>query len=75
MEDLFTTQLIVQNQPVNYRVVFEDEHYRFLPADNSIQPSFALLREHDEWIMEGAASPELKQKAAEALDAYLLQQH
>jgi hypothetical protein len=75
MEDLFTTHLTIQDQPVAYRVVFEHEAYRFLPADENTQPTFALLREHDQWITEGAISAELKQKAAEALDAYLLQQH
>ena len=50
MEDLFSTNIAVNNQNINYRVVFDDEKYVFLSeADQKEFPSFSFMRDHDEW--------------------------
>ena len=50
MEDLFSTNLAVNNQNINYRVIFEDDRYTFLSeADNKAFPAFSFKRENDEW--------------------------
>jgi thioesterase domain-containing protein len=74
MEDLFTTELDLNGKQERYQVVFDQEKYQFRPDDQSM-PSFALRREHDTWIPEGLDQNELCQKATNALEAYLLQQH
>lgn len=74
MEDLFTTQLSQGGGTMAYRIVFENEAYHFIPNDFD-GTSFALKREHDEWITVEPLPDAVKLQAAAALDNYLLQQH
>jgi hypothetical protein len=76
MEDLFSTNLAVNNQNIIYRVIFDNDKYVFL--SESDQPefrSFSFKREHDEWLDQELLPPEIKKQAVDALDKYLLKQH
>ena len=76
MEDLFSTNIAVNNQNINYRVVFDNEKYVFLSeADNKAFPSFSFRREHDEWLDQELLPEEIKRQAVDALEKYLLKQH
>ena len=76
MEDLFSTNIAVNNQNIVYRVIFEDDRYTFLSeADNNAFPSFSFKRENDEWHDQELLPPEIKKQAVDALERYLLQQH
>jgi hypothetical protein len=64
MEDLFSTNIAVNNQNINYRVIFEDEKYTFVSeADQSAFKTFSFRREHDAWVDQ------------EALEKFLMKQH
>ena len=76
MEDLFSTNIAVNNQNVVYRVIFENEKYVFLSeASQGAFPSFSFRREHDEWLDQELLPPEIKKQAVDALERYLLKQH
>ncbi|MGN6163183.1 MAG: hypothetical protein ACTHOF_01450 [Flavisolibacter sp.] len=76
MEDLFSTNLAVNNQNIMYRVIFDDDKYVFLSESSQTQfPSFSFRREHDEWLGQELLPSEIKKQAVDALDKYLLQQH
>ena len=76
MEDLFSTNIAVNNQNINYRVIFEDDRYTFISeADNKEFPTFSFKRENDEWHDQELLPPELKKQAVDALEKYLLKQH
>jgi hypothetical protein len=76
MEDLFSTNIAVNNQNVIYRVIFDQEKYVFLSeASQSVFPSFSFKREHDEWLDLELLPPEIKKQAVDALEKYLLKQH
>lgn len=76
MEDLFSTNIDVNNENVNYRVIFDNEKYVFLSeANNKSYPSFSFKREHDQWLDQELLPSEIKQQAVEALETYLLRQH
>jgi hypothetical protein len=76
MEDLFSTNIAVNNETVNYRVVFDDEKYIFLSeANNKPFPSFSFTREHDEWRDQELLPPDIKKQSVEALEKYLMKQH
>lgn len=76
MEDLFSTNIAVNNQNINYRVIFEDDRYTFLSeADNKEFSSFSFKREADEWHDQELLPPDIKKQAVDALERYLLQQH
>ena len=76
MEDLFSTNITVNNQNVNYRVVFDNEKYVFLSeADNKAFPSFSFRRKHDQWLDQELLPADVKKQAVYALDRYLLKQH
>lgn len=76
MEDLFSTNIAVDNENVNYRVIFDNEKYVFLSeADNKSFPSFSFKREHDEWLDQELLPAEVKDQAVDALERYLLKQH
>jgi hypothetical protein len=76
MEDLFSTNIAVNNQNVVYRVVFDHEKYVFLSeADQKEFPSFSFRREHDQWLDQELLAPEIKTQAIDALERYLLKQH
>ena len=75
MTHLFSTNIAVNQQNINYRVIFEDERYTFLSeADNNEFSTFSFKREHDEWIDQNLLPPEIKQQATDALESYLLRQ-
>ena len=76
MEDLFSTIMAVNNENVNYRVIFDNEKYVFLSeADNKAFPSFSFRREHDQWLDQELLPPEIREQAVDALEKYLLKQH
>jgi hypothetical protein len=76
MEDLFSTNLAVNNQNINYRVIFEDDRYTFLSeADNKEFSAFSFKRENDAWLDQELLPPDIKNQAIDALERYLLKQH
>ena len=76
MENLFSTNIAVNNENVVYNVVFDNEQYNFISeAENKSFPSFSFRREHDQWLDQDMLPPDLKQQAVDALEKYLLKQH
>lgn len=76
MEGLFSTNIAVNNQNINYRVVFDNEKYVFLSEAGSREfSSFSFRREHDQWLDQEVVPEEIKQQAVDALERYLLKQH
>lgn len=76
MENLFTTNIAVNNENVIYDVVFDKEQYKFISeAKNTSFPAFAFSREHDQWLDQDALPAEVKKQAVNALEKYLLRQH
>lgn len=76
MENLFSANIAVNNQNINYRVVFDKGEYVFLSeAVHNAFPSFSFKREHDEWRDQEILPPEIKKQAVDALEKYLLKQH
>jgi hypothetical protein len=76
MEDLFSTNIAVNNENINYRVVFDNERYVFLSeADKKVFPTFSFRREHDEWLDQELLPPDISKQAVDALENYLLKQH
>ena len=76
MEDLFSTNLDINNQNIVYRVIFADGEYTFLSdSDQSAFKSFSFRRENDTWLDQDMLPPQVKQQAEEALERYLLKQH
>ena len=76
MENLFSTNIEVNNQNIIYRVVFDKEKYVFLSEANQKEfPSFSFIREHDEWHDQELLPLEVKNQAIDALEKYLLKQH
>lgn len=76
MEDLFTTNIAVNNQNVMYRVVFDNDKYNFISeASNGEFPVFSFKRDGDEWKDQDLVAPEIKKQAIDALERYLLKQH
>lgn len=76
MENLFSTNLSVNDKNAVYNVVFDDEKYIFLPeSKDKALPSFSFKRQHDEWLDQELLSPEIKTQAVNALEKYLLAQH
>jgi len=73
MQPLFSTELIIHQQPVLYHVVFENEQYQFRPQDRQYQ-TFGFTRKHDEWHEQGDIELSLKGQAIAKLEAYLLAQ-
>ena len=76
MENLFTTNIAVNNQNILYRVIFDKEKYVFISeATQKELSSFSFIREHDEWHGQELLPPEIKKQAIDALEKYLLKQH
>jgi hypothetical protein len=76
VEDLFSTNIAVNNENVNYHVIFDNEKYVFLSeANNKAFSSFSFRREHDEWLDQELLPTDVKQQAVDALEKYLLKQH
>jgi len=74
MEDLFWTTLTLDGQEEEYHIIFEKEEYCFMSKNSSLA-KYRFKREHDEWQAADAASEEVKDKAIDALEIYLLRQH
>lgn len=75
MTDLFSTNIAVNKQNINYRVIFEDDRYTFVSeAGNTEFPTFSFKREHDEWVDQNLLPADIKEQAIGALERYLLQQ-
>ena len=76
MEDLFSTNLAINNQNIVYNVIFDNEKYVFLSEGGNTEfPSFSFRREHDKWLDQELLSPEIKKQAIDALERYLMKQH
>ena len=76
MENLFSTNISVNDKNAVYQVFFDNEKYVFLPETKDGElPSFSFKREHDEWHDQELISPQLKKQAINALENYLLAQH
>jgi hypothetical protein len=76
MEDLFSTNIAVNNQNVLYRVTFDNEKYVFLSeGETGAFSTFSFRRENDEWHDGELLPPDLKKQAIDALEKYLLKQH
>lgn len=76
MEDLFSTNIAVNNENISYRVIFDNGKYVFLSeADNKGFSSFSFRRDHDEWHDQELLPPGIKKQAVDALEKYLLKQH
>lgn len=75
MTDLFSTNIAINNQNINYRVIFEDDRYTFVSeADNHAFSTFSFKREHDEWVDQNLLPENIKEQATGALDRYLMKQ-
>ncbi len=75
MEDLFSTNLSIDDKNIVYRVIQDGDKYTFLSeADNDEFSAFSLSRQGDRWNEHELISPELKKQAVEALDKYLLRE-
>ena len=76
MEDLFSTNITVNNQSIQYHVIFDNDQYVFLSeTDKKSFPSFSFKREHDQWLDQKLLPAEIKKQAIAALEKYLLKQH
>ena len=76
MENLFSTNISVNDDHVNYHVIFDKEKYVFqCPTHDKAFPSFSFKREHDQWVNEEYLPDEIKDQAINALDKYLYRQH
>lgn len=76
MEQLFSTNIAVNKENVNYREIFNDEKYVFLSeSENKAFPSFSFRREQDEWHDQELLPQDIKKQAIDALEKYLLKQH
>lgn len=76
MENLFSTNIAVNNENVVYNVVFDNEQYNFISeAGNKSFGSFSFRREHDQWLDQDMLPPDIKKQAVDALEKYLLKQH
>lgn len=74
MSTLFTSSLNTAAHNTEYNVSFKNNSYLFTPVEGSSEV-FSLIRENDEWHCAQNINEELKSKAVEALDRYLLAQH
>ena len=74
MEDLFWTTLNLDGTEEAYHIIFENDEYCFIPQQ-SFHATYKFKREHDEWHAVDAPSEEIKDKAIDALEKYLLKQH
>lgn len=75
MENLFSTNIVVNNQNVNYQVIFDKEKYVFVSkAGNKEFSTFSFKRQHDEWAGQELLPNEIKDQAIDALEKYLLRQ-
>ena len=75
MENLFSTNIAVNNQNVNYKVIFDKEKYVFISETGNKELSrFSFKRLHDQWVDQELLPTEIKDQAIDALENYLLKQ-
>ena len=75
MAPIFTTELDVNGQPATYHVIFNEGKYIFQPEGSSTNASeFSIIREHDEWQVQGSVAEEVKKQGLAKLEDYLLAQ-
>ena len=76
MEVLFSTNMAVNDQNINYQVIFDQDKYVFQSETGNREfASFSFRRHHDEWKEQDLLPAELKNQAVNALERYLLKQH
>jgi len=75
MENLFSTNIAINNENVNYHVFFDNEKYVFQSQSGIAFPTFSLKREHDEWHNVEFLPDDLKEQAIDVLEKYLYKQH
>jgi hypothetical protein len=76
VEDLFSTNITVNNKSTSYHVIFDHEKYVFIPqTNNQTASSFSFKREHDGWVNQDFVSEDIMEQAIDALDRYLFKQH
>jgi len=76
MENLFSTNIEVNNENVSYHVIFDNEKYVFqAPSNNQLIPVFSFKREHDQWVSADILPGDIKEQAIDALEKYLYKQH
>lgn len=75
MDTLFTTTVIINGQPQDYKVTFANDVYQFQPEGNMAAPAFGMRRAEDTWKLEGELNEISKGQAVSALEHYLLSQH
>ena len=74
MEDLFYTNITVQDKEARYHIIFDREKYSFIPVDSGNR-TFSFVREEDEWHAQDELEPNVRDQAIDALEEYLMRQH
>ena len=74
MEDLFYTNLVIDNKETRYHIIFDSEKYSFIPVDPGNR-GFSFIREEDTWHAQDEIEPETLDQALDALEEYLMKQH
>jgi hypothetical protein len=75
MEDLFSTDISLDDHQVPYHVIFDHEQYIFRSQAQSSFTEFSFRREHDEWHEQELLPADLRKQAIQALERYLMRQH
>ena len=74
MEDLFYTNIVINNKETRYHIIFDAEKYSFIPVDPGNR-GFSFIRDEDLWKAQEELDPEILEQALEALEEYLMKQH
>lgn len=74
MEDLFYTNITINNKEARYHIIFDSEKYSFIPVDPGNR-GFSFIREEDTWHAQEELDEETLEQALDALEEYLMKQH
>jgi hypothetical protein len=74
MEDLFYTNITINDKESRYHIIFDSEKYSFIPVDPGNR-GFSFKREEDEWHPQDDLDPQTLEQAVDALEEYLMKQH
>ena len=74
MEDLFYTNIRINNKEARYHIIFDSEKYSFIPVDAGAR-GFSFKREEDNWHAQDELDEETLEQAVDALEEYLMKQH
>jgi hypothetical protein len=74
MEDLFYTNIRINNKEARYHIIFDSEKYSFIPVDEG-ERGFSFKREEDTWHAQDELDEETLEQAVDALEEYLMKQH